>query len=62
MENKLYDRFPDKNYIDLNPIKIHSYNDLENNHWAYYELVEAYETHKFKRLANNMEEWFEIIK
>ncbi len=31
MLNKLYNRYPDKNFIDANPNKIHSYKDLEKN-------------------------------
>ena len=63
MINKLYDRFPDKDYIDGHQKIVHAYKDLPyKSHWAYYELVEAYETHKFVRLPNNMEEWKELIK
>ncbi|WP_245149815.1 S-layer homology domain-containing protein, partial [Peptoniphilus vaginalis] len=63
MLNKLYDRYPDKNYIDANQNLVHNYKDMSyKGHWGYYELVEAYHTHKFARLANNMEEWKSIIK
>lgn len=63
MLNKLYDRYPDKNYIDANQNLVHNYKDMSyKGHWGYYELVEAYHTHKFARLANNMEEWKAIIK
>ena len=63
MLNKLYDRYPDKNFIDANQNLVHNYKDMSyKRHWGYYELVEAYHTHKFVRLANNMEEWKAIIK
>ena len=63
MLNKLYDRFPDKNFIDANQNSIHNYKDMSyKGHWGYYELVEAYHTHKYLRLSNNMEEWKEIIE
>lgn len=63
MLNKLYDRYPDKNFIDANQNLVHNYKDMSyKGHWGYYELVEAYHTHKFTRLANNMEEWKAIIK
>ena len=63
MLNKLYDRYPDKNFIDANQNLVHNYKDMSyKGHWGYYELVEAYHTHKFARLANNMEEWKAIIK
>lgn len=63
MLNKLYDRNPDKDYIDANQNLVHNYKDMSyKGHWGYYELVEAYHNHKFARLANNMEEWKVIIK
>ena len=63
MLNKLYDRYPDKDYIDANQNLVHNYKDMSyKGHWGYYELVEAYHNHKFARLANNMEEWKVIIK
>lgn len=63
MLNKLYDRFPDKNFIDANQSLIHNYKDMSyKGHWGYYELVEAYHTHKYLRLSNNMEEWKDIIE
>lgn len=63
MLNKLYDRFPDKNFIDANQSLIHNYKDMSyKGHWGYYELVEAYHSHHYLRLFDNMEEWKEIIK
>lgn len=63
MLNKLYDRFPDKNFIDANQSLIHNYKDMSyKGHWGYYELVEAYHSHHYLRLSDNMEEWKDIIK
>ncbi len=63
MLNKLYDRFPDKNFIDANQSLIHNYKDMPyKGHWGYYELVEAYHSHHYLRLSDNMEEWKDIIK
>ena len=63
MLNKLYDRYPDKNFIDANQNLVHNYKDMSyKGHWGYYELVEAYHSHKYLRLSNNMEEWKDIIK
>lgn len=63
MLNKLYDRNPDKNYIDSNQNLVHNFKDMSfKGHWGYYELVEAYHNHKFARLADKMEEWKAIIK
>ena len=63
MLNKLYDRFPDKNFIDTNQSLIHNYKDMSHKgHWGYYELVEAYHSHHYLRLSDNKEEWKDIIK
>lgn len=63
MLNKLYDRYPDEKFIDANQDAVHNYKDMSHKgHWGYYELVEAYHSHKYLRLSDNMEEWKEIIK
>ncbi|MDU7114346.1 MAG: S-layer homology domain-containing protein [Peptoniphilus harei] len=63
MLNKLYDRYPDKNFIDAKQNLVHNYKDMSyKGHWGYYELVEAYHSHTYLRLSDNMEEWKEIIK
>ena len=63
MLNKLYDRYPDKNFIDANQKLVHNYKDMSyKGHWGYYELVEAYHSHTYLRLKDNMEEWKVIIK
>ena len=63
MLNKLYDRYPDKNFIDANQNLVHNYKDMSyKGHWGYYELVEAYHSHTYLRLKDNMEEWKVIIK
>ena len=63
MLNKLYDRYPDKNFIDAKQNLVHNYKDMSyKGHWGYYELVEAYHSHTYLRLKDNMEEWKTIIK
>ena len=63
MLNKLYDRYPDEKFIDANQDAVHNYKDMSHKgHWGYYELVEAYHSHNYLRLSNNMEEWKNIIK
>ncbi|WP_019139375.1 S-layer homology domain-containing protein [Peptoniphilus timonensis] len=63
MLNKLYERYPDKNFIDANQDTVHNYKDMSyKGHWGYYELVEAYHSHTYLRLKDNMEEWKDIIK
>ncbi|MBM7550761.1 S-layer homology domain-containing protein [Peptoniphilus gorbachii] len=63
MLNKLYDRYPDEKFIDANQDAVHNYKDMSHKgHWGYYELVEAYHSHTYLKLKDNMEEWKEIIK
>lgn len=60
--NALYNRYPDKKYIDENQDKIKIYKDLDKNHWAYYEIIEASESHKYIKIGDHSEEWKELIK
>ena len=60
--NRLYDRIGDEKFIDGNQVLIKKYKDLDKSHWAYYELVEAYEGHEYVRLANMREQWRALIK
>lgn len=63
MFNNIFSRCPDINYIDANENILKKFNDLSKNHWAYYELVEAANTHKYKRKPKSIEEiWVELIK
>lgn len=62
MINRLYDRYPDKKYIDENEIYIPQYRDLEKTYWAYYELVEAYQGHEFTRIERMLESWSKLIE
>lgn len=63
MFNNIFLRCPDINYIDANENILKKFNDLSKNHWAYYELVEAANTHEYKRKPKSIEEiWVELIK
>lgn len=63
MFNNIFLRCPDINYIDANENFLKKFNDLSKNHWAYYELVEAANTHEYKRKPKSIEEiWVELIK
>lgn len=63
MFNNIFLRRPDIDYIDANEILLKKFNDLSKNHWAYYELVEAANTHEYKRKIQSIEEiWISIIK
>ena len=38
------------------------YKDLDKNHWAYYEIMEASHTHQYERDEKGLELWTSIIK
>ena len=46
--NRMLGRYPDKDYIDGHTDLV-QYSDLTNSHWAYYEVMEASNSHDFER-------------
>ena len=60
--NSLFVRVPDKEYIDNHENDIKHFNDLKKSYWAYYQIVEAANTHKYERKENNIDEiWHSIL-
>ena len=43
--NRLLGRQADEAYIDANPRRLNQFSDLESSHWAYYDIMEAANTH-----------------
>lgn len=63
MFNSIFNRIPDRAYIDLNEALLEKYKDLNKKHWAYYELMEAANSHECKRKSNLKDEiWLKIIE
>ena len=61
MFNSIFNRVPDKDFIDKNEILLEKFKDLKKNHWAYYELEEAANSHEYERKSNNKDEiWIEV--
>ncbi|CDZ74256.1 Hypothetical protein ING2D1G_0055 [Peptoniphilus sp. ING2-D1G] len=58
--NKIFNRVPDKNYIDSHALG-KEYIDLTKAHWAYYELMEASYNHDFTPIQNVGESWVRIL-
>ena len=46
-----------------NPQDIHKFKDLKKDHWGYYEMIEATNTHVFFRLVEGQVEegWRHVI-
>lgn len=60
--NSLFDRKVDSKGLDKVVDDIRLYRDLDKNHWAYYEIMEASHTHQYERAGSGPENWTSIIK
>lgn len=60
--NSLFERKVNEKGLSkvMNNLKV--YKDLDNSHWAYYEIMEASHTHQYERMENVLENWISIIK
>lgn len=62
MFNSIFNRVPDKDFINKNEVLLIKFKDLKKDHWAYYELEEAANSHEFNRETNNRyETWIKLI-
>lgn len=62
MFNSIFNRVPDFDFINKEETFLIKFKDLDKNHWAYYEIVEAANSHEFKRETNKIDEtWLELI-
>ncbi|MEQ2400715.1 S-layer homology domain-containing protein [Peptoniphilus hominis (ex Hitch et al. 2025)] len=60
--NSLFDRKVDSNGLAKVMDALRLYKDLDKNHWAYYEIMEASHTHQYERAGSGTENWTSIIK
>lgn len=60
--NSLFDRKVDSKGLDKVVGDLRLYKDLDKNHWAYYEIMEASHTHQYERAGSGPENWTSIIK
>nr|WP_311565232.1 S-layer homology domain-containing protein [Peptoniphilus grossensis] len=60
--NSLFDRKVDSKGLDKVMDDLRLYKDLDKNHWAYYEIMEASHTHQYERAGSGPENWTSIIK
>lgn len=51
--NRMLIRSADKNYIGTNKDKVASFTDITNDHWAYYDIMEATTEHSYSKVNNN---------
>lgn len=62
--NRLLNRSVDRNGLEkaANAGSVRKFIDLVETHWAYYEIVEATNTHRYERIkGTTLETWIEIL-
>ena len=60
--NRMFDRAADTNFVSVHDYEIKSYTDLNGGHWAYYEIMEATQTHNYEKLGVRVERWDNLVK
>lgn len=60
--NSLFNRKVDSKGLDKVMDDLRLYKDLDKNHWAYYEIMEASHTHQYERTGSGPENWTSVIK
>ena len=53
--NRMLERSADEDYVDENADSLVTYTDLAETHWAYYDVMEASNTHDYTKTAE--ENW-----
>ncbi|MDO5041643.1 MAG: S-layer homology domain-containing protein [Peptoniphilus sp.] len=59
--NKMLNRSADKDFINANKYELITYWDLADDHWAYYDVEEATNSHEYVRKSGVDELWKRII-
>ncbi len=58
--NNMLGRDADERFIDQHDAELVSFGDLPKDHWAYYDVMEATNSHKFS-MDNSKESWTRLI-
>lgn len=54
--NRMLDRSADEDYVDSHTASLRQFTDLADTHWAYYDIMEATNTHDYTK-RNGAEDW-----
>ncbi|MBE6689453.1 MAG: hypothetical protein E7588_09335 [Ruminococcaceae bacterium] len=54
--NRMLERSPDKHFIDRYESKLVTFDDVTRDHWAYYQIMEAINYHKYSMIKGE-EKW-----
>ena len=60
--NRMFGRSADGEFVREHGFEIKSFKDLVENHWAYYDMIEAVHTHDYERIGTRVERWEKIVK
>ena len=60
--NRMFDRAADGEFVREHGFEITKFGDLNSNHWAYYEMIEATHSHDYERIDKRTERWEKIVK
>ena len=58
--NRVLEREADQKYVNDHIGDLKLYPDVPNTYWAYYDILEASNSHDFKKAGNNVESWTKI--
>ncbi|MFS0725196.1 InlB B-repeat-containing protein [Paenibacillus sp. 1P07SE] len=59
--NRMLERVADRSYVDSHTDTLNQYVDLTNAHWAYYDIMEATNSHNYEKTADS-ETWISHTK
>jgi len=59
--NRMLERVADKGYVDSHTATLNQYTDLTKTHWAYYDIMEATNSHDYEK-SEGSETWISHTK
>ena len=57
--NRMLSRSADEDFVDDNAAELVRFNDVSDTYWAYYDIMEATNSHEYE-WDNNAEEWTDL--
>ncbi len=57
--NRMLGRSADKAFVNIHAASLRQFTDLANTHWAYYDIMEAANSHNYSK-SNRVESWIDL--
>ena len=57
--NRMLGRSADKAFVNIHAASLRQFTDLANTHWAYYDIMEATNSHNYTK-NNRVESWIDL--